>query len=183
MFTSFHFPGFHPILCWSSYDLALNFLGIPRYMLTQPCNICCLYGPRCCIRKRFLDTSGTICTAYSTLGSLEKEESVNAILLCIYMVCCFKQGVPIVLHENVLGFETTSMRDFAEEMGYEHVAFSTKPMDVGMHVGRPRKYLVFYIIKHVWPCVSANSCFRRYVCIYIYIFKYLVHTYRILWYV
>ena len=152
-------------------------------MLTQPCNICCLYGPRCCIRKRFLDTSGTICTAYSTLGSLEKEESVNAILLCIYMVCCFKQGVPIVLHENVLGFETTSMRDFAEEMGYEHVAFSTKPMDVGMHVGRPRKYLVFlYNFKQVWPCVSANSCVRRYVCIYIYIylFKYLVHTYRIL---
>ena len=151
-------------------------------MLTQPCNICCLYGPRCCIRKRFLDTSGTICTAYSTLGSLEKEESVNAILLCIYMVCCFKQGVPIVLHENVLGFETTSMRDFAEEMGYEHVAFSTKPMDVGMHVGRPRKYLVFYIISNTYGPVYQPTAASAdmYVYIYIYLFKYLVHTYRIL---
>ena len=105
---------------------------------------------------------------------------MNAILLCIYMVCCFKQGVPIVLHENVLGFETTSMRDFAEEMGYEHVAFSTKPMDVGMHVERPRKYLFFYIISNTYGPVYQPTAASADMYVYIYIYKYLVHTYRIL---
>ena len=85
-----------------------------------------------------------------------------------------------MLHENVLGFETTSMRDFAEEMGYEHVAFSTKPMDVGMHVGRPRKYLVFYIISNTYGPVYQPTAASPDMYVYIYLFKYLVHTYRIL---
>ena len=96
-------------------------------------------APRCPIRKSFINPSGSMCTAYSTLGNLQGDESVNAILLVIYMVWCFKNGIPLLAHENVKGFEANHMVEFAEACGYVHVAIACKPIDVGVHVGRPRK--------------------------------------------
>lgn len=94
---------------------------------------------RCPIRSSFLDCSGSMCTAFSTLGNLDKNEDLNARLLIIYMVFHFKRKTPIVLHENVAGFVAESMSDLAAAHGYAHVKFRCRPMDVGVHVGRPRR--------------------------------------------
>lgn len=115
-------------------------IHVPKYQMAPSQTVPCML--RCPIRKSFLDTSGSMCTSYSTLGNLEKEESQNAILFCIYIIFCFKRGVPIVLHENVRGFPSEILQDIAAEYGYDHVHIKCKPIDVGFFIGRPRKYLV-----------------------------------------
>lgn len=86
-----------------------------------------------------MDCSGSMCTAYSTLGNMQKTEDENARLLVIYMVYQFKKKTPIVLHENVVGFVSTVMIEEAAKHGYDHHDIRRKPMDVGVHVGRPRR--------------------------------------------
>ena len=80
-----------------------------------------------------------MCTAYSSLGNGEKEESENSILLLIWLHWHFSHGTPLLTHENVLGFLTNSISDEAEKAGYEHIQVKTRPSDVVLCVSRQRK--------------------------------------------
>lgn len=83
-----------------------------------------------------------MCTAYSTLGQMEKSEHENGILLVAYFMYHMKMKTAIILHENVKGFEANKLEEIAYGFGYDHVQFQCKPADVGFCVGRPRKFLV-----------------------------------------
>ena len=86
-----------------------------------------------------------MCTAYSSLGNLQGHEDLNARLLVIYLVYQFNKKVPIVIHENVVGFMSDKMTELAYEFGYDHVSIRCKPKDVGVHVGRPRRCNMFLV--------------------------------------
>lgn len=86
-----------------------------------------------------MDISGSMCTSYSTLGNLEKEESENSILLLIWLNFHFQSKTPLFFHENVLGFLSNAVSDAAVEQGYEHVQVKTRPSDVGLCINRQRK--------------------------------------------
>ena len=74
------------------------------------------------------------------MGNLEKSEDQNTRLLVIYMMYHFKKKTPILVHENVIGFIATEMSDQAVSFGYDTFTIRVKPMDVGFHVGRPRRW-------------------------------------------
>lgn len=93
------------------------------------------------MRPSLVDLSGSMCTAYSSLGSHQKNEDMNARLLVIYIVYQFKGKTPIVIHENVLGFVTNEICDLAEQHGYDHFTIRCRPTDVGISVGRPRRWV------------------------------------------
>ena len=73
------------------------------------------------------------------MGTMEGGESPNGKLLIIYMLYHFRRGTILMIHENVPGFETEKMKDVAVSYGYGLMSVSVKPMDVGFHVGRPRR--------------------------------------------
>lgn len=73
------------------------------------------------------------------MGAQEGSESLNGRLLIIYMIYHFKRRTPILIHENVPGFEASKMADVAAGYGYGCITISCRPMDVGFHVGRPRR--------------------------------------------
>ena len=79
--------------------------------------------------------------AFSTLGLKEGEDLLNAILMLVWCYTHFRMRTPVLLHENVSGFTSDNLKDEAFKHGYEHFQVRAKPMDVGVHVGRGRKYL------------------------------------------
>ena len=81
-----------------------------------------------------------MCCSYSTLGGMDKEESENSILLAIWMVFNFRRKTPILCHENVQGFLSNVLVEEAYKAGYAHAQVRCHPNDVGIRVGRPRKY-------------------------------------------
>ena len=120
---------------------------------------------RCPFRRSFLDQTGSMCTAYSSMGNLEKGEDQNARLLVIYMMYHFKKKTPILVHENVIGFIATEMSDQATSYGYDTFTIRVKPMDVGFHVGRPRRRVNCPILYGFWN----NLCLCDvYGCIWLY---------------
>ncbi|CAL1158865.1 unnamed protein product [Cladocopium goreaui] len=102
---------------------------------------CCQHLKKCPIRFALLNLSGSMCVAYSTLGNLQKLDDATAMLLVIYMMHNFRKRVWVLVHENVKGFLSDTLTDVAAEYGYDHFQIQCKPMDVGVHVGRPRKHL------------------------------------------
>lgn len=94
------------------------------------------------------------------MGAGEKSESENCIALCIYLNYQFKMQVPVVCHENVLGFDTGIIEEVAAQHNYTHVQISTKPMDVGFYIGRPRKH---FVLLTSWllsfGCGLTKGCF------------------------
>ncbi len=87
-----------------------------------------------------MDMSGSMCTAYSTMGSLQKSEDFNQILLIIWMQYNMRvRRTPIIKHENVVGFASEKLVEEAYKHGYSHVQISCKPMHVNCYVGRTRK--------------------------------------------
>ena len=75
------------------------------------------------------------------MGSMEKEESMNSILLLVWMEFHFRAATPILIHENVSGFMSNLVMDEALKRGYTHQQIRCRPMDVNMAVGRSRKLL------------------------------------------
>lgn len=75
------------------------------------------------------------------MGKMDKDESKNCQLLVIYMLYHLKRKTVLLIHENVPGFVSALIQDTAMDFGYGHVQVRCKPMDVGVHIGRPRKQL------------------------------------------
>ena len=96
---------------------------------------------RCSLQRASLDVSGSMCTSYSTLGSMEQSESQNSILLLIRMEHHFRSGTQILVHENVSGFLSNCLTEEAATRGYGHQQVKRRPSDVNMPVSRYRKFL------------------------------------------
>ena len=123
--------------------------------------------PRCPIRDSFLDVTGSICKSFSSLGNLEGEDSENSILLVIWMVFNFRRRTAILTHENVRGFVSQLISDEACKAGYNHVQAKCHPRDVGIPVGRPRKYFGF-------KKSNDHLVFSKYIYVYFYLWKPLI---------
>lgn len=108
-----------------------------------------------------MDTSGSMCTSYSTLGSLQKEESDNSILLLIWLHFHINRKSPIMLHENVVGFLSQFIIDVAMQAGYRHAQVKTRPSDVGLCVNRQRKLPSYEIpvLFHIFPLSYQPTIF------------------------
>lgn len=111
---------------------------------------------RCCIRRPFADCSGSMCVAYSTLGLKEGEESQNAILMLIWAFKHFEMQTPLLVHENVAGFASQSLKEEAFHKGYDHFEIRSKPIDFGVHVGRARKYLAGRSVSNFFVCIPMQ---------------------------
>ena len=112
-----------------------------------------LYIPRCQIRRPFMDASGSMCTSYSSLGKMDKDESENSILLLSWLFWHIKNKTPLLTHENVTGFLSNLVTEQGETNGYGHLQVKVRPSDVGMAVGRMRKHL---------SCLSLSAVQRFY---------------------
>lgn len=112
---------------------------------------------RCCIRRPFAGCSGSMCVAYSTLGLKEGEESQNAILMLIWAFKHFEMQTPLLVHENVAGFASQSLKEEAFHKGYDHFEIRSKPIDFGVHVGRARKYLAGRSGSNSFVCIYSNA--------------------------
>ena len=128
--------------------------------------------PRCPIRDSFLDVTGSICKSFSSLGNLEGEDSENSILLVIWMVFNFWRRTAILTHENVRGFVSQLISDEACKAGYNHVQAKCHPRDVGIPVGRPRKYFGFKKAMITLFSQSIFMCIFTYGNRWLYIYMY-----------
>ena len=104
---------------------------------------------------------------FSSLGKLEGEDSENSILLVIWMVFNFRRRTAILTHENVRGFVSQLISDEACKAGYNHVQAKCHPRDVGIPVGRPRKYFGF-------KKSNDHLVFSKYIYVYFYLWKPLI---------
>ena len=75
------------------------------------------------------------------MGSMEGIEAKTSMHFAIYITYHVKRQTPILLHENVTGFVTNRMAEICAAHGYKHNSLKTHPMDIGVHIGRPRRHL------------------------------------------
>ena len=102
---------------------------------------CCRHGARCPVSGGDIDTSGSPCQDWSTAGLRRGSEGERVHLLLLWMRWHRVMETPIIIHENVKGFDLKMLTTF---LGDLYVAWH---VEVGPeHVGwpcckRPRLYV------------------------------------------
>lgn len=116
--------------------------------LDEECQMCSKHLQMCKLLTSLLDISGSPCIHYSTMGKkvdgrLLRKNGPSNKLLQIYLKYHSKRRPPLLIHENVPGFDTDELVLRAGEGGYRHLAhLCVQGSDASMPVN-PRSRVCF----------------------------------------
>ena len=103
---------------------------------------CLVHGRSCSIRDSVasIHVAGTPCVAFSSIGALQKEESISFIHFLIWLALRKLMAEPVVVQECVVGFPREYFLRYLPE--YEWTFAVVTPTELGWPIHRDRQWVV-----------------------------------------
>ena len=94
-----------------------------------------------------VNVSGTCCYDWSMIGSKKELLGPSAKIFAIWLACRLLIQEDLIVHENVLGFDTRVLAHFFCNK-YNMIEFVSNPLDEGLPTKRPRRLTSFVKMHH-----------------------------------